>query len=139
MNLDPIRPYLTLIYVVMIGLVVLGVLMLVADNRRLREKIRSKDSALAQFRAAQETNLATITDLGERLNRLVTIRAIERRQAEDAAERAALAAQDLNRQLAATTRELNDLYAKSETARQWGASGVDADVAARLPGGRRSH
>lgn len=138
-SLDPIRPYLPLVYG---GIVVLVVAAFAVQHWRignLRARLDEKNTALKGYADAQSTNLATIAELQARFTALVDTMRLER----DAAIRAQADAQRkvdaINEKYESTKRELDDVYAKSRTAREWGAVGIDADVADRLPGGDRTH
>lgn len=93
--------------------------------------------AVTGYEQAQKVNLGTIGTLQGKIEAMV----LQRKLDKDAANRAvsaAIAANDATaRELANTTRELNDVYAKIPSARAWGAVGVDASVLDKLPGNSR--
>lgn len=93
--------------------------------------------AVTGYQQAQEVNLGTIGNLQARLEAMVRQRALDQ-EAANRAVAAAIAANDATaRQLANTTKELNDVYARIPSARAWGSVGVDASVLDKLPGNSR--
>ena len=92
------------------------------------------EASLADWRAAQTTNLGTIQVLRVRLASLAAARALEaEKQAEQvlAAQKAAKAAQ---RAYEARQRQLERLYASDPAAARWGAVPVPDGVLPNLPG-----
>lgn len=136
MTLDPIKPYLPLVYIgvaLIVGLVVVGHF---KGDRKVKAE---RDAALAEVAAyaeAQTVNLSNIDNLKTRIDLMVEARRLETEAMDKAVADAAAAVESANTQLAAVTEELNDVYAKYPTARAWGNTGVDARVADRLPGGK---
>lgn len=132
-SIDPIRPYLPLLYAGTVA-VLLGLLWLQGrSNANLRERLREKNEALQGFRDAQSTNLDTIGQLQASLTSLLEALRIERDRAVAAATDAQRAIDRVNAAHESTKRELANVYARSSSARAWGAVGVDRDVADRLP------
>lgn len=89
------------------------------------------------FVATQKGNLAEISNLLKRLADLANARKAEADASAKAvteAEKLARAADKRNDRLAS---ELAALYARDAGAQTWGSSGVDAGVAAKLPGAQR--
>lgn len=92
-------------------------------------------AAVADWRAAQTTNLGTIQGLRDRLQALADARRAEREAQAEAVARALNHAQALQRDLDARNAELEALYARDPEARRWGAVPVPVGVLRQLPGG----
>jgi hypothetical protein len=133
LSLDPIRPYLPLVY----GAVVLAVIVAFAVQgsriKSLKRKNDEQGAALLTYAGAQKTNLATIATLK------AANQAWEKNCTFDTAAQAkAVADLDVaqaehDRRAAATTKEIEYVYVNSPTARAWGRTGVPRDIADRLP------
>lgn len=138
-SLDPIRPYLPLVYggIVLAVAIAFGVQQWRISN--LRARLDEKNIALKGYADAQSTNLATIAELQSRFTALVDTMRLERDAAVKAQADAQRATDAINKKYEATKRELADVYERSPTARAWAAGAVDRDVADRLPGGRSTH
>lgn len=93
-------------------------------------------AAVADWRAAQTTNLGTIDALRARLQALAAARRAERKQQAEAVARAMNTAQALQRDLDTRNAELEALHARDPEARRWGAVPVPAGVLRQLPGGQ---
>lgn len=136
MNLDPIKPYLPLVYAGIVLAVILAVgLHVRADNKVKAERDKLKLD-IAAYQDAQTVNLSNIDNLKERIDAMVESRRLEANAMAEAVAASEAATAAANAKLAATTEELNNVYAKYPTARAWGNTGVDARVADRLPGGK---
>lgn len=117
-------------------LLVTGVL---AGVQSYRLKSEQADSAACKadrsnFAATQTGNLQKIEELSHRLAVLAEARKVE-------AQAAAKAISEVNKQATAAdarsdalARQLDALYAQDAGAQAWGSTGVDAGVAAKLPG-----
>jgi hypothetical protein len=90
-------------------------------------------AAVADWRAAQGTNLSTIEALRQRLSNLAAARALERQQQAEAVTRAQARAAALAKNLAARTAELERLYATDPDAARWGTAAVPYGVLRQLP------
>ena len=91
----------------------------------------------SNFAATQTGNLNKIEELSHRLAVLAKAREIEARAAANAvadADRIARAADARRDDLEA---QMAELYARDAVAQAWGDTGVDASVAAKLPGAGR--
>ncbi len=89
------------------------------------------------FAATQTANLATVDDLTHRLAVLAEARKVEQGAAAKAIASADQQATQADQKAQTLTDQLAALYAKDGHARAWGSAGVDAGVAARLPGSGR--
>lgn len=134
-SLDPIRPYLPLVYAGIFA-VVIGLFWLQSRTiTNLRERVKEKSAALQGYATAQQTNLETIGRLQTAQAALLQALQLERERAVAAATEAQRRVDMVNAELETTRRELANVYEHSETAREWGDRGVDRDVADLLPNG----
>jgi len=101
---------------------------------------QAKGSALktdiANFDATQKGNLETIKDLRHRLSVEATKREMEAKAHLLAAEKLQDQIERTSAKAEQTDEELARLYASDPGAREWGNQGVDANVLAKLPGGK---
>lgn len=104
----------------------------IRDLKQQRAVLEAREDT---WRQAQSTNLNTIRELREALQRIADERRIDERKAREAVAAAQSEAENIQKRLDAARGELDNVYAKFPRARAWGAVGVDADVARRLPGG----
>lgn len=137
LSIDPLRPYLPLIYGGIVVLVVAGFAVQRLTINRLRDQVASRNAELKGFREAQRTNMLTIGKLQTTLSAVVEAMRADRERAIAAVTAAEKRAVSINNELELTREELQRVYAKSPSARKWGDTGVDADVAGSLPGRRR--
>jgi ABC-type transporter Mla subunit MlaD len=88
-----------------------------------------------QWADAQAKNRQTIDGLIDKLKEVTARHAANKKAAATAADRVAAQAAEDAKELAATKKELEGVYARLPHARAWGRAGVDRDVADRLPTG----
>lgn len=101
----------------------------------LKSDLTLANAAVQGYQHAQQTNLSTITDLQHRLQAMADGIKADQDAARAEADQAEAHAAAAEKELEHTRGELKNVYARSANARAWGNAGVDADVAARLPGG----
>ncbi len=123
------------------GALILILLLTVAFERNQAARAKAKNVACqadgVNFAATQAMNLATNDDLRHRLAVLAEARKIEQGAAAKAIAQADQQATQADQKAQTLTDQLAALYAKDGHARAWGAAGVDAGVAAKLPGAIR--
>ena len=131
--MNPLTPYLTYIK---IGAIVLVIVVFAWQRNTIadqREKIGLYKQAQVSWQSVQDVNLGNVAALKSRIDNMVA-----EREADKAASNLAvslLAKKDAATaaKLSETEKELSNVYAKRPSARAWGAIGVDASVADRLP------
>lgn len=120
----------------LLALIALGIQSHRLGNAQDENKLLA--GAVTGYEQAQQVNLGTIGTLQGKIEAMVLQRKLDREAANQAVAAAIAANEATAAQLATTTRELNDVYARIPSARAWGAVGVDASVLDKLPGNNRS-
>lgn len=131
--ISPLAPYMLYIKIGAVVLVVAVIGLQRHTIRSQRDDIALYKQATASYVSAQASQLTTITDLQTRINQDVESRRLEQARADGAIAEADAAAAAIAAKLATTTKELAHVYDTIPAAREWGAVGVPAAVADRLP------
>jgi Skp family chaperone for outer membrane proteins len=114
--------------------VLLAVLIVVLVLHRItKAELAGCKAMSATYQSTQQANGRTIDDLRGRLANIVQDHEADRRRSADAAKELVAEKEQIERNLAAKQAELEELYARSPSARTWSVTGVDRDVLDRLP------
>lgn len=101
----------------------------------LKDRVAVLEAQAETWRQAQDTNMNTIAVLKAANKRIIDAQRADKAEGERAVAAAAARQKTIEQERDRALGELERVYAKSPQARAWAATGVDADVARRLPGG----
>lgn len=133
LSIDPIRPYLPLVYGGVVLLVIGGLVYQRERIKDLKGQRADLKQTIATYASAQKTNLASIDTLQGAIAKWEKRCSVDAAVQDKAVADLAAAQAEAERRAAANTKEIEYVYVNSPAARAWRDTAVPRDIADRLP------